>query len=194
MRKDWELNNDESCVRFDARLLGKSAGFGPASRSVGPRLWLLSTALAMAVMLNCATPVANLQISAPASVTAGTPFSVTVTAMDNGSQDAIFDSFIQFTSSDSAAILPGNYRFTAADAGSHTFTNAVTFMTAGNQSLTATMIYAHSITGTTNITVSAASTTGQLQENVLTANSAAIRSLADADAAEHRPQPWARKH
>ena len=108
------------------------------------------------MLFGCATPVAILQISAPSSVTAGTPFTITVTAMDNGSRDTIFDSYINFTSSDSAAILPSHYQFTAADAGSHTFVNAVTLTTPGTQSLTATMIYAPSITGTTTITVSAA--------------------------------------
>ena len=43
---------------------------------------------------------------------------------------------VHFTSSDRQAVLPGNYTFTAADAGMHTF--SATLKTAGTQSLTAT--------------------------------------------------------
>jgi hypothetical protein len=41
---------------------------------------------------------------------------------------------VHFSSSDSKAVLPVNYTFTAGDAGQHTF--AVTFDTTGLQSLT----------------------------------------------------------
>jgi len=107
------------------------------------------------VAWSCATPDAILQVSAPASVVAGSPCTVTVTATASGRVDTIFNSPIRLTSSDSAAILPVVYTFTAADAGSHTFTNAVTLMTPGSQSITATDPNAHSITGTANVAVTA---------------------------------------
>lgn len=106
-------------------------------------------------MLSCGAPVVNLVVSAPASVVSGTPFSLTVTAMVNGKQDTIFNSPVHFSSSDSAAILPIDYAFSSAPAGSHTF-SGVTLMTAGNQSIRVTDIIAPSIKGIANITVSAA--------------------------------------
>src|SRR5258708_24457996 len=53
--------------------------------------------------------------------------------------------------------IPADYNFTSGDAGVHTFSNAVTLVTAGNQSVTATDTSSSSITGTATVTVSAAS-------------------------------------
>jgi hypothetical protein len=104
---------------------------------------------------------ATLEIGAPHTAIAGSPFTITVTAMLGGNRDRIINSPIKFTSSDPAAVLPGIYYFTANDAGSHTFTNGVTLMTAGSQSITATAIGASGLTGGTNVTVSATTTTAQ---------------------------------
>jgi hypothetical protein len=112
------------------------------------------------VTFGCGTS-ATLDITAPSSALAGSPFTITVTAMVGGSRDTIINSPIHFTSSDSAAVLPGIYYFTANDAGSHTFTHGVTLMTAGNQSITATVIGAPGLNGTTNVTVSAATALAQ---------------------------------
>ena len=75
--------------------------------------------------------------------------------MVGGRRDTVINSSIHFTSSDSAAVLPAEYYFTATDAGSHTFTNGVTLMTAGSQSITATVVGAPGINGTADVTVSA---------------------------------------
>ena len=104
-------------------------------------------------LVSCGTPTATLVISAPATAVAGSPFTITVTAMDGGRRDTIFNSDVKFTSSDSAASLPAIYTFTAADAGSHTFANGVTLMTSGTQSITATVTVASSITGRANVVV-----------------------------------------
>jgi hypothetical protein len=77
--------------------------------------------------------------------------------MLNGSQDKIFNDEIHVTSSDPAAVLPSYYQYTAADAGSHTFPNGVRLKTPGNQTITATVTTSAGITGTTTVTVSAAS-------------------------------------
>ena len=114
-------------------------------------------------MFGCGTPSANLVISAPSTSVAGSPFTVTVTAMAGGSRDTIINSPIQFSSSDRAAVLPGIYYFTANDAGSHTFPNGVTLMTPGSQSITATVIGASGLNGSTNVTVTAASTATRLK-------------------------------
>jgi adhesin/invasin len=53
---------------------------------------------------------------------------------------------VKFKSSDPLASLPGNYTFTTADAGVHTF--SATLNTVGTESLTVTDILDASITGT----------------------------------------------
>jgi hypothetical protein len=120
-------------------------------------LWALSAVMAGFGVLSCGSPVANLTISAPSSAVAGSPFSVTVTAMADGRRDTIFNSPVHFSSSDSAAVLPNKYAFTAADAGSHTFNNVI-LMTAGSQSIKVTDNIAPSLNATTNVTVTAATT------------------------------------
>ena len=104
-------------------------------------------------MVSCGTPVTLLVVSAPSNATGGVPFAVTVTAQADGNLDKIFNMDVHFSSSDNAASLPIDYTFTAADAGSHTFTNGITLMTAGKQTITATATFAHSITGTATVTV-----------------------------------------
>ncbi len=151
-------NANAGFVGFDARFSGKSARVGLGNVLAKLRLGVLSVAVAGLVAFGCGSPPATLEISAPSSAIAGSPFTVTVTAMVDGSQDRIFNSPIHFTSTDSTAVLPADYVFTAADAGSHTFTNGVTLMTAGNQSIKATDTVASSITATAtvNVPVSAA--------------------------------------
>jgi hypothetical protein len=116
----------------------------------------LSVAVAVLVPLSCGSGHAILVISAPGNVVAGAPFSATVTAMYEGKVDTVIDGPIHFTTSDKAAALPTLYVFTAADAGSHTFDDLV-LVTPGNQTMTVSDYDATPITGTVNITVSAAS-------------------------------------
>src|SRR6516164_2262760 len=71
--------------------------------------------------------------SAPASIPAGTPFSFTVTAEDKfGNVETGYTGTVHFSAqaSDTQAALPADYTFTAADAGTHTF-SATLFKTAG---------------------------------------------------------------
>jgi len=123
-----------------------------------PRLpWAFTVAVLGLVSLSCGTAGhAILEISAPATVVAGAPFSATVTATYNGKRDTIINGPIHFTTSDKAAALPTLYVFTAADAGSHTFT--LTLVTPGNQSMTVSDYDATPIAGTVNIQVSAPAT------------------------------------
>jgi len=73
----------------------------------------------------------------PSPTTAGVAGSFTVTLRDlYGNIASGYTGTVHFTSSDAKAALPGNYTFTAADAGQHTF--SATLKTAGTQSLTAT--------------------------------------------------------
>ena len=86
-----------------------------------------------------------------------TPFSVAVTAFDIFGNTAVgYAGTVHFTSSDPAATLPADYTFTAADQGVHTFTNGVTLVTAGNQTITATDTVTSSITGKAAVSVVAA--------------------------------------
>jgi len=107
---------------------------------------------------SCGTQHATLYITAPSTAVASTPFTVTVTAMIGNAPDRVINSPILFTSSDKAAVLPPFYGFTPSDAGSHTFTNGITLMTPGNQSITATIKDASALTATANVTVTAAAT------------------------------------
>jgi hypothetical protein len=92
----------------------------------------------------------------PSSTTAGVAHTFTVTALNaDGTVNTGYTGTVQFTSSDSKAVLPANYTFTAADQGVHTFT--VTLKTAGGQSLTATDTATGSTTGSeSGITVNPA--------------------------------------
>jgi hypothetical protein len=93
-------------------------------------------------------------ISAPGSVTAGTAFTITVTALDQfGNVATGYRGTVTFTSSDGAAVLPGNDTFTSTDKGVDTFT--VTLNTLGSQTITATDTVTSTIQGTASVTVNA---------------------------------------
>ena len=78
--------------------------------------------------------------------TAGTAGNLTVTAKDvYGNTATGYLGTIRFTSTDSKAVLPADYTFTAADAGTHTF--SITLKTAGSQGVRARDTVTTSITG-----------------------------------------------
>jgi hypothetical protein len=112
------------------------------------------TAVVVSMTSGCAGPRAVLDFAAPPAATVGTPFTVTVNVTVNGQPDRIFNSFIIFKSSDSAAVLPGQYLFSLSDAGSHTWTNGFTLNTPGNQTISGTVYDAQGISGTATVTVS----------------------------------------
>jgi hypothetical protein len=82
-----------------------------------------------------ATQVTHLGVSGPANAVAGTPFTVTVQAL-NDLGDAVpgYTGTVHFTSSDGRAVQPADYAFTATDQGAHAFN--VTLKTPGSQSVT----------------------------------------------------------
>jgi len=102
----------------------------------------------------CSDPHAVLKFTTPSTVTAGSPFTVTVTVTVGGNRDTIVNSVISFTSSDPAATLPAQYQFTPTDAGSHTWTNGFTLKTLGDQTISASIYDASGINGTASVTVS----------------------------------------
>jgi hypothetical protein len=82
----------------------------------------------------------------PSPLVAMTAHNVTVTAKDTSGNTAVgYTGTVHFTSTDPAATLPGDYTFTLADAGVHTF--IVTLKTAGTRSVSATDSVSSSITG-----------------------------------------------
>ncbi len=91
-------------------------------------------------------------------VVAGTVSNATVTAKDAYNNTATnYTGTVTFSSSDPLVVLPGNYSFVGGDNGTHTFTNAVTLKTTGEQTVTATDTVTGSITGTqSNVTVASA--------------------------------------
>jgi hypothetical protein len=78
-------------------------------------------------------------LTAPDTATAGVPFDLVVTAVDAFGQTAVgYTGAVTFSTTDTSpgVVLPADYTFTAADAGTHTF--SVTFHKPGQQSLTVT--------------------------------------------------------
>ena len=93
-----------------------------------------------------AAAAAKLTITAPTTVLAGVSTSITVAMTDiYGNFTSNYVGTVHFTSTDTQAGLPGNYIFTAADAGTHTF--AAILKTMGGQTVTATDTTTGSITG-----------------------------------------------
>src|SRR5207302_1154333 len=85
------------------------------------------------ITVNTAT-VNHLAITAPSSTAAGAAFTITVTAQDafNNTVPGYLGT-IHFTKSDggTGSVVPPDYTFVSGDNGVHTFTNGVTFVTAG---------------------------------------------------------------
>ena len=115
----------------------------------------------------------RLLVTAPSTIPAGTPFQVTVTAVDqNNNALTGYRGVIHFTSSDPAAGLPANYSFAAADQGTHTFT--ITLNSVGSQSITAVDTATASITGSkSGINVTWDFSVGFVNNSVLQANGSA---------------------
>jgi hypothetical protein len=93
-------------------------------------------------------PVATHFSVAPATSTptAGTPFNITVTALDaSGQTAASYSGTVHFTSSNGQPVLPAS-----ATIASGTGTFSVTLNTVGSQTITATDTVTASITGTSN--------------------------------------------
>src|SRR5262249_59089758 len=81
----------------------------------------------------------TLTVTAPASATAGSAFSTTITALDTyGNTATGYTGTVHFTGGGTSPTLPSNYTFTGGDSGAHTFTNGVTHTQARSRTITAT--------------------------------------------------------
>jgi hypothetical protein len=105
-------------------------------------------------------PAVSFVITAPANVAAGTPFEVTVTAVDPyGNTDPTYQGTVTFSTDDPdpAVVLPADYTFTADDQGVHTFTDSglgeITLVTPGDRTLIVTDTSGDGITGSVTVTV-----------------------------------------
>ena len=103
------------------------------------------------VNVTASSAVTHFSISAPANVSLGASFSITVSALDANNQVVTsYRGTVRFTSSDTAATLPADYTFTAADGGVHFF-KGTTLRTGGAQTVTVTDRANSSVTGTVSI-------------------------------------------
>jgi MtrB/PioB family decaheme-associated outer membrane protein len=105
-------------------------------------------------LTNISNAATHFAVSAPAAATAGSAFSVTVTALDAANNVAVgYGGTVHFTSSDVAAVLPANATLTN---GVKTF--SITLRTPGAQTITATDTVTPAITGTVTINVTPGNT------------------------------------
>jgi hypothetical protein len=103
------------------------------------------------VLLNASTAI-HFAISAPASVTAGSSFQITVTAEDTSNNTlTTYRGSVRFTSSDPSAVLPADYTFITTDAGVHAFT--VMLQTSGSQTITVNQLTHPPFRGSVTVTV-----------------------------------------
>jgi hypothetical protein len=105
------------------------------------------------------TPAAasHFTVGAPASVQAGSSFSITLTAFDPfGNVATGYRGTVHFTSSDTAAgvVLPADYRFRSTDQGRHTFSGVV-LETVCSQTVTATDTAKATVQGSATVSVTA---------------------------------------
>jgi hypothetical protein len=96
-----------------------------------------------------------LVLSAPAKVTAGAAFDLTVTAVDRFGQVAVgYSGTVTFSSTDPdpGVVLPADYTFTGDDAGVHSFSET-TLVTRGQQALTVMDMANHAISASAAVKV-----------------------------------------
>jgi hypothetical protein len=99
-----------------------------------------------------ANSIHGFRIVAPAEVTAGAPFPITVIALDgSGNTASTFLGRIHFSSTDPAAVLPPDYTFSPSDGGIASF--LVTLSTAGSQQLQVDTVSPPDYRGTASVTV-----------------------------------------
>ena len=149
----------------NATLTNGVGSFHATLESAGAQTWTAADTVSAAINVVSKITVipavaAFFTVTAPASATAGSAFSITVTAFDvYGNKAPSYRGAIHLSSSDAKAVLPGNYAFTAADAGAHTFTNVVTLKTAGAETITATATGSSAVKGQGSVSVNAAAAT-----------------------------------
>jgi hypothetical protein len=107
-----------------------------------------------------AAAVAGISVRASSNVTAGVAFSITVSVVDAyGNAVPGYTGTLHFTGpSGSGNLLPPDYTFTAADAGTHVF--SVTLASTGTQTINMADTTNTSLKGSTSVKVTTATTSG----------------------------------
>jgi hypothetical protein len=146
---------DQGVHTFSVALLSAGTQSLTASESLTPAI----TGSQSGILVTAAAASGLVVSGFPASVIAGTPGSVTVTAVDSyGNFAADYTGTVHFSSGDPLAQLPADYTFTAADQGVHVV--QATLCRSHFESITATDVATSSITGSqTGIEVNPAQAT-----------------------------------
>ncbi len=132
-----------------------ATGFTPSITATDNGATPLTASVSTNLTATQAAAVTHFGITIGENVQAGSETPVTVTALNANNQPVTgYTGTVTFTSSDSAATLPGSYAFTSGkgfrqDDGSHTF--MVNFATAGVQTVTVTDASNNTITASTNV-------------------------------------------
>lgn len=131
---------------------GSGGGGGAGSSYVAPEVRIVTTTHTGAAQVTI-TPEAEasahaLQVEIPKTMDAGTPYDVTVTAVDAaGVRASDYRGTVHLSSSTPGA-LAADYTFTTADGGQHTFRGGARFLKAGPLSVTATDVGVPATKGT----------------------------------------------
>lgn len=104
---------------------------------------------------DCVSSPPIFDVGAPAVAAPGSAFNASLTIRTTAGNFTTpitgYTGTVHFTSSDTGAVLPADYTFTATDAGAHTF--SFTLNTLGNQTITATDTHSGGFNGTTTTNV-----------------------------------------
>ena len=106
---------------------------------------------------DCVSAPPTFTLSAPTSVLSGAPIALALSIQSStgAALSPPYTGTVQFTSSDSAATLPANYTFTAADKNTHTFYSGTTLKNPGQQTITVTDTHSGGFVGNASVTVGA---------------------------------------
>ncbi len=154
-------SDGQSLLPADATFTGGAGTFSATLETAGPQTITVTDTVTSSITGSSSTIVVgpaaatHFAVSAPATATAGSAVSVTLTALDAFNNTATgYTGTVHFTATDGAAALPVNSTLTN---GSGTF--SATLKTPGAQTITAIDTVSSSITGNSSIAVSAASAT-----------------------------------
>lgn len=146
------VSGDNGAHVFTGGVILKTAGNQSVTATDAVNSALTST---QTVTVAAATP-SQLLMTTVSSATAGTPFSVILMLKDSYSNVATnYTGTVHFSSNDSQATLPGNYTFTSTDAGTHSFSSAITLRTSGSKNLTVAEVSPGTLSATATIAVAA---------------------------------------
>jgi hypothetical protein len=147
--------------RFNPAHKGKAMGitraFDMFCKCSRRRLFTIGASFVIAVApgIAAASLITQFDLSGPSSITPGSPFAVTVTALDSmGNVATGYTGTVHFSSSDTAVgvILPGDYTFIPFDDGVHMF-SGLELETLGSQTITVTDTAMSAVTGSLTVDV-----------------------------------------